>query len=272
MGKKRRVPEDWDALGAIDSHAHLEVGTYGSDLEAVLARAWLHGLSHIVLIAASQDPLVFEQTETLAASDNRLSMVAGIHPHCASHHATLAPVVARLVTRKALVGVGEIGLDYHYDFAPRGVQQEVFVQQLGLARDAGLPVVLHIREAFVDSLALLDAEGACHRGVIHCFTGSPREAMAYVERGFHISIPGIVTFGAGADDLRAAVAAIPLNRLLVETDSPYLTPHPFRGRTNEPSYLAFTLEVVASVKGIPLSEAAQVTRENTRSLFRLPNS
>ncbi len=268
MGR-RKYPTEWSAAGAIDSHAHLEAGTYGDELTAVLERAWAHDVSGIVLISASDNPAVFAETAALAATDERLSMVAGIHPHCASHHSTLMPALEKVLGLEDLVAVGEIGLDYHYDFSPREEQRKVFQIQLELAQNRGLPVVLHLREAREDAIAILDAFGEDHQGVIHCFTGSAEEAALFIARGFHISIPGIVTFGRNAQPIRDAVATIPLDRLLVETDSPYLSPLPFRGRRNEPAMLAFVLEEVARCKGITVTEAARATRENTRRVFSM---
>lgn len=268
MGRKRR-PTNWSAAGAIDSHAHLEAGTYGDELPGVLERAWAHGLSGIVLIAASDDPAVFAQTAALAATDERLSMVAGIHPHCARQRAVLLPALNDVIHGETVVAIGEIGLDYHYDFSPRDEQRSAFRTQLALARECDLPVVLHLREAFAEALEILDEFGATHRGVIHCFTGTAEEAAAFLARGFHISIPGIVTFGGNAQALREAVATVPLDRLLVETDSPYLAPDPFRGRRNEPAFVAFVLQEVARCKGISFDAAATATRENTRNVFSL---
>jgi TatD DNase family protein len=266
---RRKYPTDWSAARAIDSHAHLERGTYGEELDSVLERAWAHDVSAIILIAASDDPAVFVETAALAATDSRLSMVAGIHPHCARHHKTILPALERVLDHDDLVAIGEIGLDYHYDLSPREEQQLVFRSQLALARKRDLPIVLHLREALDDAVAILDESGPVHRGVVHCFTGTPEEADIFVSRGLHISIPGIVTFGRGAQPIRDAVAAIPLDRLLVETDSPYLSPHPFRGRRNEPAMVAFVLEEVARCKGISVAEAASATRENTRRVFSL---
>jgi TatD DNase family protein len=266
---RKRYPTEWSAAGAIDSHAHLERGTYGEELGAVLERAWAHDVSAIVLISASDDPAVFAETAALAATDKRLSMVAGIHPHCARHHKNLLPALNELLGLDDLVAIGEIGLDYHYDFSPREEQQSVFRSQLALARDHELPVVLHLREALDDALTILDEFGPRHHGIVHCFTGTSEEAALFLSRGLHISIPGIITFGRGAQPIRDAVAAIPLDRLLVETDSPYLSPHPFRGRRNEPAMVAFVLEEVARCKGISVAEAASATRENTRRVFAL---
>lgn len=268
MGSKGR-PTDWSAAGAIDSHAHLEAGTYGEELSAVLERAWSHDLGGIVLVSASDNPDIFAETASLAATDARLWMVAGIHPHCARHEERLLPALERVLEDRNLVAIGEMGLDYHYDFSPRDVQKTVFRNQLSLAAKRGLPIVLHLREALDDALEILDDYGPVHRGVVHCFTGSPGEAEQFLRRGFHISIPGIVTFGGGAQTLRETVAAIPLDRLLVETDAPYLAPHPFRGRRNEPALVAFTLEAVAGCKEISLEEAALATMENTRRVFSL---
>lgn len=165
-------------------------------------------------------------------------------------------------------GIGEIGLDYHYDFSPAAVQQAVFRAQLRLARELKLPVVIHSREADTDTIdALKSAGGGEVQGVFHCFTGTAALASAALDLGFHISLAGIVTF-PNAHDLRNLVRHIPLDRLLLETDSPFLTPAPHRGGRNEPSRLVHTAETVAALKGVSAAELARVTTANFHALFR----
>jgi TatD DNase family protein len=171
-----------------------------------------------------------------------------------------------LLDRPGVVAVGECGLDYHYDHSPRATQREVFAAQIALAHARGLALVIHTREAWEDTFAILDAEGVPERTVFHCFTGGPDEARKGLDRGILVSVSGIVTFKT-AGDLRAAVDLAPLDRLLVETDSPYLAPVPHRGRSNRPALVTLVGEAVAAVKGVPVVEVAEVTAAGARRLF-----
>ncbi|MBM4354787.1 MAG: TatD family deoxyribonuclease [Deltaproteobacteria bacterium] len=270
--KPARLPPDLDAFGAIDSHAHLDSETFGDDLEGVLSRAWNAGIRAILAVAASESPDIYARTTALAARNARVFAALGIHPHNASLAEILEPpLLARLEDPK-VVALGEIGLDFHYRFSPEEVQKDVMHRQVGLALDKGLPVILHVREAHAQSLAILDSLSARHRGVVHCFTGGPREAEAYLERGLHISIPGVVTFGARAGELAEAVRIIPEDRLLVESDTPFLAPHPFRGRRNEPALVALVVKCVARLRGTQPEVLAGVTAANTLRLFGMDDA
>jgi len=267
MGKKKR-PTEFDAFGAIDSHAHLERGDYAQQVDGVLDRAWNHGISAIVAVAAGKAPAVFAETAALASAHSRIRMIAGIHPHYASAHSTLwAPLTAGLKSEE-VVAVGELGLDFHYMNSPRQVQLDVMRRQLDLALELSLPAVLHVREAFEEALEVLDEYGGAVSGVVHCFSGDEAAAAEYLSRGLYLSVPGIVTFPK-ATALQEALAGIPRDRLLVETDCPYLAPAPFRGRTNEPAYLAFTVAAVAEALGMGPAALAALTAENTRRVFNM---
>jgi TatD DNase family protein len=268
MGKNHR-PSNYSAFGAIDSHAHLDRKVFEEGLETILSSAWEHDVSAIIAVASGSDPAVFETTTTCAESDSRIWACAGIHPHNAAQHEVLFPALKACLGHPRLVGLGEFGLDFHYDFSPRATQKSVFAQQLELASERNLPIVLHIREAFEESLAILDAFAPEHRGVIHCFGGSTDQAQEFLGRGFHLSIPGIVTFGPKVSQLHEAVRAIPMDRLLVETDTPYLAPHPFRGKQNNPALVAFVVAELARLKDLSAEEIAQQTRANTIQLFEL---
>jgi TatD DNase family protein len=197
----------------------------------------------------------------------------GVHPHVAHEYgedpsraaAVVREEIARTPTARA---VGEIGLDYHYDYSPRAVQQEVFRAQVRLARELDLPVVIHTREADEDTLRILrdDGDGRV-RGVLHCFTGTPALAASGLDLGFYVSIAGIVTFPK-AGDLRETVKQIPLERLLTETDSPFLAPVPHRGKRNEPAYVARVVEALSELHGITVEQLAEQTSANFRALFR----
>jgi len=255
----------------VDAHCHLERATYGDELPAILARARLAGLSHCVAVGASHGAAGAREAVALAAAHEFVYAAVGVHPHDAARAtADDEAVVADLLGRPKVVALGEIGLDYHYEFAPPDVQRALFRRLLVLGRERDVPVMLHVREAHADALACLDEIGLPARGgVVHCFTAGPREAAAYLERGLYLSIPGVITF-KNAEPLRAAVRAAPLARLLLETDSPYLAPIPQRGKRNEPAFLAFTAAAVGAVCGQSGDEIGRVTSDNARRLFGWP--
>lgn len=267
MGKNTR-PTDYDARGVADAHAHLESAVYGDQVQAVIQRAWDRGVRAIIAVAADKSPAIYEETRALANKHERIWATAGIHPHYAQYHQQLwEPMVAVLDDRR-VVALGEFGLDYHYMNSPREVQRDVMCRQLEESLGRSMPIVLHIREAFQEALEILDSFAQTHDGVVHCFSGTPAEAQEFLSRGFYLSIPGIVTFPK-AVDLHEAVRRCPPDRILLETDAPYLAPAPFRGRRNEPAYVAFTLEAVALLKNVPADRMAGITWENTRRVFRL---
>jgi TatD DNase family protein len=238
----------------IDSHCHLAGKEFARDLEEVIARARAAGLVRCLVILDAEDEGEFIQAERVSALWPEVKFSIGVHPHNAHRFADAPQRAAELTARRLesvrdAVAVGEIGLDYHYDFSPRAVQHAVFRAQLQLARSRDLPVVIHTREADDDTLAILGEErGDSLRGVFHCFTGDVGALQRRVPIGFYVSIPGVATFPKSSD-LRDALRHIPDDRLLIETDSPYLAPLPYRGKRNEPSYVVQTLDVVAGVRG-----------------------
>src|SRR3989441_5631727 len=219
----------------VDSHCHLADEKYREDLEAVIARAREAGVERALVIRAAGDAAEAAQASRVESLWPEVRVSIGVHPHSAHQHAG-APGEAAAIARAQIAAtpsagaIGEIGLDYHYDFSPRDVQEAVFRAQLRLARELGLPVVIHTREAEEDTVAILRAEGHGRlRGVLHCFTGTPALARAGLDLGFFVSVAGIITFPKAAD-LRDTVRQVPLERLLTETDSPFLAPVPFRGK------------------------------------------
>lgn len=235
----------------IDSHCHLAGTEFTADLQAVVARARDAGLVRCLVILAADDDVEMLQADAVQAAWPDVRFAVGVHPHNAHRfaddpEAAAGLVASRLDERNDIRAVGEIGLDYHYDFSPRDVQHAVFRAQLALARARNLPVVIHTREAEEDTLRLI-AESGVARGVFHCFSGDTAAATRALQTGFHVSIPGIATFPKSTE-LRAAARAIPPDRLLIETDSPYLAPVPFRGKRNEPAYVMRVLEALASVR------------------------
>ncbi len=263
----------------IDSHAHLDFDEYGQDRAEVIARARAAGLVHVVLIGQWRAPRTpggsglwaAQETLALAKTDPAFfSATAGVHPHDAAS-ATEADFAALglLCGDKSITAIGECGLDYHYDHSPRPVQRAVFERQLALAKTLRKPVVVHTREADEDTAAVLKASLGPEGGAIHCFTGDWTAASRYLELGLSISIAGVVTFKT-AEALRDAARRIPLERLLIETDCPFLTPVPHRGKRNEPAYVALTAARLADLRGEPLATLAAATTANARKLLRLP--
>ena len=254
----------------IDSHAHIQGAEYAHDREAVIERAAQAGVEKIIAVGGAGE--MSSNTEAIALAERLANVYAtvGMHPHDAKDVGEEAfSHLGELAARPKVVAIGETGLDYYYDHSPRALQRRVFSRFIAMARAARLPLVVHEREAAADAAQLLRSEGAGElRGVIHCFTGDYTSAAAYLDLGFYLSFTGIITF-KNAASLRDVVQKVPLERMLVETDAPYLTPVPHRGRRNEPAYVRFVAETVAAVKGISLAEVASVTTRNAENLFLL---
>jgi TatD DNase family protein len=257
----------------IDSHCHLADKTFADDLESIVGRARDAGLERVLVILEAGNDEEAAQAERLTSLWPAVRFAVGVHPHQA-HQFAADPSRAATIVREQIVrtaaarAVGEIGLDYHYDFSPRDVQHAVFRAQVRLARELSLPVVIHTREADEDTLAVLREEGGGEvRGVLHCFTGGPSLADAGLELGFYVSLAGIITFPR-AEDLRQTVRRVPIDRLLTETDSPFLAPVPYRGKRNEPAYVARVVETLAEMHRIPPAELAARTAANFHTLFR----
>ena len=256
----------------IDSHCHIAGPEFASDLDDVVARARAAGVSSaLVILAADDDPELAQAKEVEARwPDVRFSI--GVHPHAAGKYSSDPEEAARQVNQAVDAqplarAVGEIGLDYHYDFAPRDVQQQVFREQIRLARRLKRPIVIHTREAEDDTFRILDEERAQEiGGVFHCFTGDREMARKALGIGFHVSLAGIVTFPK-ALELKEVARMVPLDRLLVETDSPFLAPVPHRGTRNEPARVAHVAEVIAELRGMGAKEIAAATGENFTRLF-----
>jgi TatD DNase family protein len=252
----------------IDSHAHIQGKEYAGEMEAVIARAREAGVEKIIAVGGAGDMSSNTEAIALAKTFPDIYATVGMHPHDAKDvGADELKKLKELVAYPKVVAVGETGLDYFYDHSPREVQRRVFGQFIQLARETDLPVVVHERDAAQDVADLLRTEGAGKlRGVIHCFTGNYEAACAYLDLGFYISFTGIITF-KNADPLREVVRKVPLERIFVETDSPYLTPVPHRGKRNEPAYVRYVAETVARVKGLSLEDVAHVTTQYVRQLF-----
>ena len=257
----------------IDSHCHLAGDKFTDDLEAVVARARAAGLERVLTILEAGDPVEAGQAARLEQLWPDCRVAVGVHPHSAGNFAddpgrAADYVQQQVADTESARAVGEIGLDYHYDFAPRDVQQAVFRAQVQLARRLDLPIVIHTREADDDTLAILREPGPGElRGVFHCFSGTTALARAALDLGFYLSLSGIVTFNR-ADELREIARTAPLDRLLVETDSPFLAPVPHRGVRNEPAFVARVVDTLASLHATTSAEVAARTTANFHRLFR----
>ncbi len=246
-----------------DSHCHLQ---YEADPTAALDRATAAGVGHVICIGTDAD----QSGAAIAiarAHPGRVSATVGLHPHDAKHQ---VDGIISLLTAPEVVAVGECGLDYHYEHSPRPVQREVFAAQIDLAAERGLPLVVHTREAWDETFDIL-AAGPSVPTVFHCFSGGPTEARRALDLGAWLSFSGIVTFKT-AGDLRAAAALAPLDRLLVETDSPYLAPVPHRGRPNQPAFVPLVGAAVAAARGVPIEVIEEATWASARDVFGVQRS
>jgi TatD DNase family protein len=255
----------------IDSHCHLADEVFAKDVGEVVSRARAVGLSGALCILDASNEAELARAEALPSLWPALTFSVGIHPHHAARHGAAGSATAAVrgrLGRGGVVAIGEIGLDYHYDFAPRDVQRTVFAEQVTLAREADLPVVVHAREADDDVAAVIREAGqGASRGVFHCYTGDVRFARRVLDLGFHVSLAGIVTFPR-AEGLREVARFVPDDRLLVETDSPFLAPVPYRGKRNEPAWVARVAEAIAAARGTTGDAVAAMTTGNFLRLFR----
>ncbi len=259
-------------LPIVDTHCHLDPASeeFRDDLPAVLERARQAGLLAMVCIGVGQDVETAKRAVALAEKEPDVFAAIGIAPHDAVKvQPEHWPAFAELAKNPRVVAIGETGLEYHYDHSPRPVQREVFAGFLRLATEAKRPVVCHVRDAHEDVLAMLRAGPLPDQGgVIHCYSGNVAFARQYLDLGLYLSFSGVLTFKK-ADDIRAAAAFAPTDRILVETDAPYLAPIPHRGERNEPAYIVKTVEALAQVRGISPGRAAELTTANAFRLFNL---
>lgn len=253
-----------------DSHAHVDGPEFDADRAEVLARARAAGVQRMIVIGAVGDPTSAERAVALAEQDPDVWATVATHPHDVEKMtADWWAVHERLAVHPRVVAIGETGLDYYYDHSPRDAQRAAFARFLELAHRVGKPVVCHIRDAHEDAREILRAGDAMKLGVIiHCFTGTPEDAHAYAEMGCYISFSGIITYKT-AQPIRDAVALVPRDRILIETDCPYLAPVPQRGKRNEPAFITHTAEVVAQCAGMDFADLARTTVENTCRVFRI---
>ncbi len=254
--------------GFIESHCHLDDAQFEAERDAVVERALEAGIGMLLSIGTGDGPPDLEAGIRMAEAYPPVYASVGVHPHDASKASQETWVaMRRLAAHPKVLLLGEMGLDFHYDHSPRGVQLGVFRKQLEIAAELEMPVAIHTREAWRETVDCIREvwAGAGSGGVFHCFSGGPAEAEEALALGFHLGIGGVLTFPKAAD-LRAAVAAAPLNRLLLETDAPYLAPVPLRGKRNEPAYLVHTARKLAEVKGLPLEDVRRATSGNFQEM------
>jgi TatD DNase family protein len=257
----------------VDSHCHLADDAFAADLDAVIHRAKAAGVGEALVILEAGNASEAAQAEKISSRWPDVRCAIGVHPHQAYMFADDPRRAGTLVREQfertpSARAVGEIGLDYHYDYSPPAVQQAVFRAQLRVARELDRPVVIHTREAETETVAILHDEGGLAlRGVLHCFTGTDTLADQALGLGFYISLAGIVTFGK-ADALRTTARRVPDDRLLTETDSPFLAPVPHRGKRNEPAFVAAVVGALATLRETDQDELARTTTSNFHTLFR----
>jgi TatD DNase family protein len=257
----------------IDSHCHLADEAFASDLEAVVGRARAAGVERALVILAAGDSSEAAQADRIEQLWPDVRHAVGVHPHQArafeDDPRRAAEVVrAQLASTSSARAIGEIGLDYHYDFSPQEVQRDVFRAQVQLSRELRRPVVIHTREADTDTMAILREEGGAEiRGVLHCFTGDAALARAGLDLGFYISLAGIITFPKAAE-LRETARMVPLDRVLTETDSPFLAPVPHRGQRNEPARVIHVVDALATLHGLERADLVARIRANFHGLFQ----
>jgi len=258
------------SLRLIDSHAHIQGSEYADEIAGVVQRAKEVGVDEIIVVGGAGEFGSNEAAVALAESFPGLYATVGMHPHDAKQVGTdELKRLKDLAANPRVIAIGETGLDFYYSHSPHDTQRSVFSQFIGLGQELDLPLVVHERDAHRDCAELLCSLGAGRlRGVIHCFTGDYDAARNYLDLGFYLSFTGIITF-RNADALREVVRKVPLEKILVETDSPFLTPVPHRGKRNEPAHVRFVAQTIADVKNVRLEEVARVTTNNVRQLFQI---
>ncbi|MCY7948617.1 TatD family hydrolase [Bacillus atrophaeus] len=251
-----------------DTHVHLNAEQYDTDLEEVIQRAREEKVDHVVVVGFDR-PTITRAMELIEGYDFMYAAI-GWHPVDAIDMTDEDLLwIKELSAHEKVVAIGEMGLDYHWDKSPKDVQKEVFRKQIALAKEVRLPIIIHNRDATEDVVTILKEEGAeAVGGIMHCFTGSVEVARQCMDMNFYLSFGGPVTF-KNAKKPKEVVKEIPNDRLLIETDCPFLTPHPFRGKRNEPSYVKYVAEQIAELKGMTYEEVAAVTTENAKRLFRI---
>jgi TatD DNase family protein len=253
----------------IDSHCHLDSGEFNDDRDAAIERALAAGVENMLAVGTGDGPPDLEAGIRLTGKHPAFYATVGIHPHdAAKAGADDFRHLAGLLSHPKVLAVGEIGLDYHYDSSPREIQKSAFIEQMGIAAEARKPIIIHTREAWEDTLALIEQHWTPHGlgGIMHCFSGGPEEARRALDLGFYLSFGGIVTFPK-ALAVQEAAKSTPRDRILIETDAPYLAPVPKRGKRNEPALIVHTARKLAELRGESYEEVCATTSENFRRLL-----
>ena len=252
----------------IDSHAHLDDRRFDRDRDRLIESLKENGIDLVINPGADLQTSI--KAVALAEKYENIYAAVGVHPHSAKEmDDSTVNVLKSFTNREKVIAIGEIGLDYYYDNSPRDIQRKRFIEQLNLAKEVDLPVIIHSRSAAGETFEILkEAQDGNLEGVLHCYSGSVEMAREYIKLGFYISIAGPVTF-KNARVLKEVAKEVPLDKLLIETDAPYLTPEPYRGKRNEPIYVRYVAGTIAEIKGITFEEVAKATSENTKKLFRI---
>lgn len=252
----------------IDSHCHLDSDQFDADRDATFARARAAGVSRFLAIGSGDGPPDLSAALRLADHHPDVLATVGVHPHCALRVVEQTyPDLMRLAQHPKCVAIGEIGLDYYYDFAPHETQREVFISHLNVARSLALPIIIHTREAWNDTVSILrDHWDSSLGGIFHCFSEGPDQAQQALDLNFHLGLGGVLTFPK-AEKIREAASFMPLDRLVLETDAPYLAPVPNRGKRNEPAFVMHTARRLAALRGLTIEELDEITTRNFHRLF-----
>ncbi len=252
----------------IDSHAHLDDPRFDKDRDELIKSLKDGDIDLVINPGADLQSSI--KSVSLSEQYDNIYAAVGIHPHSAKDmDESTIDILKSFADREKVVAIGEIGLDYYYDNSPRDIQKQKFIEQLNLAKEVNLPVIIHSRDAAGDTFDILKAaQDGSLEGVLHCYSGSVEMAMEYIKLGFYISIAGPVTF-KNARIVKEVAKTVPMDRLLIETDSPYLTPEPHRGKRNEPLYVRYVAGTIAELRGISFEEVATKTAENTKKLFKI---
>jgi TatD DNase family protein len=274
IGMKQLTTDNGPRTVLVDSHAHLDDPDFEADRAAVIERARAAGLRYLLAVGGGTGPDNLEAPVALAERHDWIYATVGVHPHDARHFAEHhAELIRKLAQRPRVVGIGEIGLDYRYDNSPREIQKRVLVRQLELAQEAKLPIVIHCREAWSDLAEIIQArwKSSGLGGILHCFSGARQDALKFLDWGFQVSFAGNVTYKK-AENLREAAREIPLDRLLIETDCPYLAPVPYRGKRNEPAFVIEVARTLAALRHLSAEEIGEIAVRNFERFFGLDNA
>ncbi len=256
-------------MGYIDFHCHLDSDYFVDNIDSILETAIESGISTIVTVADPYEDKSHERSVEICKEKRNIFMMTAAHPHNAGDYSKeIEKKIIDFSTLPGAIGIGEAGLDFHYNFSTPDVQKEVFKRQIGIAKEMKMPLIIHSREAESEVMKMLEDESFNYPVIFHCYTGNIEDAREILARGYHISISGIVTFKK-ADYLREVVKIIPLDRIFTETDSPYLSPVPFRGKTNNPSMVKIVADAIAEIKEITVEELNENVKTNLSRLFKL---